>query len=246
MTNSYNMPEEPLFGHKFILSPIKLLLITAFALWSDSLVENFKYFSREVDARVVLVTEEPQNQALVQAVETTKDIVVVSSPSYLGGELSFVETLRNFGCHSPTMVLCSNNTIPSLEELQKLNIQGIISLNTACLKELENAIYAVLDNQHNILKEQYIKVHRFYHKSKINGLLNPFEKEILSMVSADMKDKEIAERLGISNRAITYHLPLIYAKLGVNSRAGAVGEAISRGILSPYQVLAAKASNKNL
>lgn len=75
--------------------------------------------------------------------------------------------------------------------------------------------------------------------------INSFETRILSMVSADLKDKQIAEYLGISGRTVTYQLSVIYAKLGVSTRAGAVGEALSKGIITPYQVTDAKLSTKN-
>lgn len=225
---------------------IKLLVVTAYALWADSLDQIFKGFGRELELRVVLVSDDKQPQALAQAVETTDDIILVSSPGYLGSELNFVEALRKVGCQSPIMLLCSNYALPGLEDLQKLRIQGIVSLNTACLKELENDIYAVVDNQHGTLKEQYARVTRFYHRPAVQGLLSPFEKEILCLLSADLKDKEIAERLGTTDRTITYNLLKIYAKLGVSTRAGAVGEALSKGIISPYQVIAAKLSTKNL
>lgn len=69
--------------------------------------------------------------------------------------------------------------------------------------------------------------------------------EIICLLSADLKDKQIAERLGITDRAITYHLQLIYAKVGVSTRARAVGEGLSKGIITPNQVLASKLYTEN-
>lgn len=179
-----------------------------------------------------------------------KDIItlykICSSPGYLGSGLSFVEALRKMDCQSPISVICSNYTLPGLEELQKLGVQGIVSLNTTCLKEFENDIYTLLDQQNDTLKKQYVRASRFSYHPASQDLINPFEREILCLISADMKDKEIAEYLGTSIRTVTYHLPLIYAKLGVSTRAGAVGEAMSKGIIGPYQVMAAKLSTKNL
>lgn len=57
------------------------------------------------------------------------------------------------------------------------------------------------------------------------------EKEVLARVSAGERNKEIALRLGISERTVKAHLDSIYNKLGVDSRAAAVTEAIRRGLL---------------
>jgi len=51
------------------------------------------------------------------------------------------------------------------------------------------------------------------------------------MMPPGERSKEIAQRLGISERTIKAHLTTIYTKLGVDSRAGAVAVAMQRGIL---------------
>ncbi len=58
------------------------------------------------------------------------------------------------------------------------------------------------------------------------------ELEVLSAVSGGGTSREIAYQLGISERTVKAHLSNIYAKLGVDSRAAAVSEAIRRGWLT--------------
>jgi NarL family two-component system response regulator YdfI len=57
------------------------------------------------------------------------------------------------------------------------------------------------------------------------------EREILDGVAHGDRNKEIAARLGISERTVGSHLNSIFAKLGVDSRASAVAIAIERGLL---------------
>ena len=57
------------------------------------------------------------------------------------------------------------------------------------------------------------------------------ELEVLGAVALGERSKEIAYRLGITERTVKAHLSNIYSKLGVDSRAAAVSEAMQRGVL---------------
>ncbi len=57
------------------------------------------------------------------------------------------------------------------------------------------------------------------------------EREVLAAVARGERSKEIALRLGISERTVKAHLASIYGKLGVDSRAGAIAAAAQRGLL---------------
>ncbi|GBD09578.1 Transcriptional regulatory protein DegU [Candidatus Thermoflexus japonica] len=57
------------------------------------------------------------------------------------------------------------------------------------------------------------------------------EREILALVADGLTNRAIAQRLGIATRTVEYHLGQIFQRLGVNSRAAAVREAIRRGWL---------------
>jgi ATP/maltotriose-dependent transcriptional regulator MalT len=63
--------------------------------------------------------------------------------------------------------------------------------------------------------------------------LSPRELEIVLLVTDDMTNAEIAERLIISPRTITTHLDRIYTRLGINSRTALVRYAIEAGLLPP-------------
>ena len=58
------------------------------------------------------------------------------------------------------------------------------------------------------------------------------EIEVLAAVAQGERSKEIAYKLGITERTVKAHLSNIYSKLGVDSRAAAVSEAMRRGWLS--------------
>jgi NarL family two-component system response regulator YdfI len=57
------------------------------------------------------------------------------------------------------------------------------------------------------------------------------ELEVLTAVAGGERNKEIAYRLGISERTVKAHLTNVYNKLGVDSRAAAVSVAMQRDLL---------------
>jgi two-component system, NarL family, response regulator len=57
------------------------------------------------------------------------------------------------------------------------------------------------------------------------------EIEVIELVAAGRRDKEIALALAISNQTVRVHIKNIFAKLGVGDRTEAMGVAIRRGII---------------
>ncbi|MGH8951129.1 MAG: response regulator [Acidimicrobiia bacterium] len=58
------------------------------------------------------------------------------------------------------------------------------------------------------------------------------ELEVLRLVASGSSNREVAERLFISEATVKTHLLHIYGKLGVNDCAAAVGAAFERGLLT--------------
>jgi DNA-binding NarL/FixJ family response regulator len=63
--------------------------------------------------------------------------------------------------------------------------------------------------------------------------LSARELDVLKLVARGASNREAAAKLFISEASVKTHLVHIYAKLGVNDRAGAVGAAFDRGLLTP-------------
>lgn len=62
-------------------------------------------------------------------------------------------------------------------------------------------------------------------------VLTDREVEIVELLAQGMANKEMAKRLLVSEATVKSHLSHIYAKLGVETRAGAVAAAIDRRII---------------
>jgi ATP/maltotriose-dependent transcriptional regulator MalT len=59
------------------------------------------------------------------------------------------------------------------------------------------------------------------------------ELEVLQLIKSGSDNREVPERLFISEATVETHLLHVYAKLGVNDRAAAVGAAFEKGLLTP-------------
>jgi DNA-binding CsgD family transcriptional regulator/tetratricopeptide (TPR) repeat protein len=64
------------------------------------------------------------------------------------------------------------------------------------------------------------------------SVLSAREREVLEQVALGLRNRDIGERLFISERTVARHLVQIYAKLGVSTRTAAVRAGRERGILS--------------
>ncbi len=65
------------------------------------------------------------------------------------------------------------------------------------------------------------------------GRLSPREREVLRALAEGLGDKEIARRLGISDRTARVHMAHILTKLGVESRLQALMFAVQHGLVVP-------------
>jgi DNA-binding NarL/FixJ family response regulator len=63
------------------------------------------------------------------------------------------------------------------------------------------------------------------------GALSPREAEILALVSRGLTNIEVAAELFISAQTVKSHMERIFSKLAVHTRAAAVREAVSRGLV---------------
>ena len=221
------------------LDSIKILLFTAHSLWGQLLFTYITNFKDNIRVTINDDTNEDLESALNVALTTNSDLILVASPGYVGAELSFVQALHKAGCHTPILMLISHYIMPTLESLMKVNIQGIITTQ-AKPGELEKSIHEILKHQPGSLKQQYIRAARFLTHQPEQDNLTIHERKLINLVAADLTDQDIAECLGINLRTVNNQLHLIYGKLGVKGRAGAVSYCFVRGIITPYSVLSAR------
>jgi D-alanyl-D-alanine carboxypeptidase/D-alanyl-D-alanine-endopeptidase (penicillin-binding protein 4) len=73
--------------------------------------------------------------------------------------------------------------------------------------------------------------------------LTPRQREVLSLIVEGLDNREIAERLGISQRTARAHVSAVLQRMGASNRTQAAVAAIQRGILAMLLVLVALAGS---
>lgn len=68
--------------------------------------------------------------------------------------------------------------------------------------------------------------------AQTDSMLTERELEVLQLAAKGERNKEMAYKLGITERTVKAHLQSIYQKFGVDSRAAAVAVAAQRGLLT--------------
>ena len=104
--------------------------------------------------------------------------------------------------------------------LEDLKTHGDGAQLTAELARLEDAIREVLARAQRRLESSSIV------------LLSKRELNVLDHVADGLSNKQVARRLGISERTVRNHLTRIFDKLGVVTRTEAVVSAVRAGILA--------------
>jgi DNA-binding NarL/FixJ family response regulator/signal transduction histidine kinase len=66
-----------------------------------------------------------------------------------------------------------------------------------------------------------------------SSMLTAREYEVLRALASGLRNKEIARKLQVSERTVTFHLAHVYQKLGVASRTEALSRALELGLLKP-------------
>jgi DNA-binding NarL/FixJ family response regulator len=61
--------------------------------------------------------------------------------------------------------------------------------------------------------------------------LTPRERDVLDLVALGLSNKSVAERLGISDQTVKFHVASIIGKLGAANRTEAVRRAARRGLI---------------
>ena len=179
------------------------------------------------DPGMTVVGEAENGEAVVKLVnEAHPDIIIMDlmMPVLSGAEA----TKQILEAHPDTkiLILTSYGTSSELAEAIRNGAHGVLTKDTAA----EN----ILDAVHTVAAGGRIipdGIEKNLQEVFATAKLTTRQLEILDMVSHGFSNQDIASRYNISLTGVKKHLQTIFTKLGVSSRAEAVGIAMHRQLL---------------
>ena len=175
--------------------------------------------------------------AVARIQELTPDVVLmdISMPGMNG--LDAAAQIRDTVPSAKVIILTVHETDQYVSQMLNVGAAGYI-VKSVSSTELIYAVTAV--HQGNVylypsiarmIIQDYLKQATTGQESSLDGL-TARELEILKHVASDLRNKEIADLLGISLKTVQAHRTSLMSKLGLHDRTQLVKYAIRRGLIS--------------
>jgi DNA-binding NarL/FixJ family response regulator len=172
------------------------------------------------DERIEIVVASDRVNAALEGVEDITDVLIVAG--LMPDKLPF---------RGPPIVMVNDG--PVRENLFAQDVRAWLP-NNASRAELSAAVSAAEANLYAMTADQIerrTKNTPFSAANETPESLTRRELEVLRTLADGSGNKEIAERLGISENTVKFHIAQITAKLGAHSRTEAVAIGMKRGLV---------------
>ncbi len=211
--------------------PITLVLANDHPIFLDGLEDIFR---REPDFQVLARCLE--GQAALRAVRQLKpDVLILDLRMPKMDGLGVLREMQKEKLPTRVVVLTSALDEDEMLEAIRLGVQGVVlkemvaRLLVQCIRKVAAGEQWLEKRSVGLALEKLLKRQAAAHE--MAGLLTPREIEIVRMVSDGLRNKEIADRLYISEGTAKVHLHNIYEKLKVKSRLQLARCARDKGLV---------------
>lgn len=211
--------------------PIRLVLADPYPLILTGLQH---LFCQEDDFEIVACCRD--GEALLQAVRQHSPDVVLLDP-HLPGKDGW-EVLQELAYESlPIRIVLFTVELDADEALQasRLGVSGVVFKEMAehllvqCVRKVYAGDHWIERRSTSLALDKMLR--REAGERKFAKLLTPREREIIHWVARGLRNREIAEKLAISEGTVKIHLHHIYEKLQMRSRTALLQYAHSEGLL---------------
>jgi DNA-binding NarL/FixJ family response regulator len=193
----------------------------------------------EADDLKVIASGRDGDEALALALRHQPEVLLLDVQMPRRDGIEVVRELRRQDQRLGIIILSAADDEGTILRALQAGANGYL-LKTATETEIQQAIRLVAGGGAAILQPEVQKavVASYQKPPQAPPLTTPVEPlsdrelEILRTLAHDLTNKEIAARLGISDRTVQQHLANITGKLGVASRTGAVLKALQQGMLT--------------
>jgi two-component system nitrate/nitrite response regulator NarL len=209
---------------------IRIVLADDHVIVLDGLEQLFRLEPEfEVVARVTTA------EAAVKAVEEHKPDVLVLDLAMPGHDgLWALRRIAELGVPTRTVLLTAHVDEEKLIEAIRLGVSGVVLKEMAprLLMECVRKVHAGekwLEKQ-SVARAMDRMLKRESELDRLSRLLTPREMEIVRLAAEGLRNKEISERLSITEGTVKIHLHNIYEKLGVTGRGQLILFATRHGL----------------
>lgn len=180
-----------------------------------------------------IVVSEPQNSQELQEIIMLKevDVFVIDYFSFSMDDLNY---LMQQALSKKTLCITHHITKDTIKKVMNAGVSSHI-LKDCDHNEIIEAIYATAKGEKffcgKILETLSQKENSSFSYSCQGVNISVREAEIIKFIAAGYTNKEIADKLFLSNHTVTTHRKNIMSKLGVNNTAGLILYALKENII---------------
>lgn len=174
----------------------------------------------------VTAEAEAGEQAVAMVAEQVPDLVMMDLS--LGAGIDGIEAIRRIRAAHPDLPVLVFTTYDTDADVVRAVDAGAIGylLKDSTPSEIFGAVRGAVAGQ-SVLSPP-VAARLLHQMRRPDEALTAREAELLTLLAEGLTNKELGRRLFISEATVKTHLAHIYAKLGVDSRAGAVSAALRR------------------
>jgi DNA-binding NarL/FixJ family response regulator len=216
------------------MDPIRIILAEDHALMRAG---TRHILEKQTDFQVIGEAEDGQQALdLIKNMKPDVAILDIRMPKMNGIEV--VRGIKILSPNTKTLMLTAYDDDEYILALMEAGASGYL-LKTAHEKELVDSVRGVNSGETVLDPTIAMKIARLWaqrgtpvHPQSAEQLSSR-ELEVLELASRGLRNKAIAEKLGISIRTVEGHFNGIFSKLGVSSRLAAILEGMSKHLVSP-------------
>lgn len=185
----------------------------------------------EMDGDIKIIGEAGDGEEGIKIIEKTDPDVIlldVNMPKMNG--LEMLQKLKETGIPRKVLILTIHNEVEYLLKAVEIGVNGYV-LKDSELAVLRKAIFSVHHGENYIqpsLAPLLMKRMQENTSEAAEGLTKR-EMEVLKLIAEGMYNKEIAEKLMISEKTVKNHVSNIFRKINVSDRTQAAVYAIKNG-----------------
>jgi DNA-binding NarL/FixJ family response regulator len=220
-------------------------LISILLVDSQTLLRAGLRLVLETESKFAVVGEASSREEALEGARLRPDIIILNLNSDAESDLDLLSDLSITAEGSRVLVLISDFDLELRRRIVRFGVKGLVQKteSPARLIAAVKSVYAgevwldprtvshVLDD---LLQAGDVKQ---TDRVLDNGVrLTGRERDIIALIGEGLKNKQIAERLCISEPTVRHYLTSIFEKVGVKDRQGLIVYAYQRGLAKPPAV----------